>query len=216
MPTVVHSPLAGDHKPKLKNGRTPLQPKNSNSEPDIQISKPSPKPVRVTVDILASDDDKENHLHHSIRATPPPPIPISKLIQPIDSSLAEELSAMRKRMERLRLEREKTEKMLKEREMLLDLRMKELQLRGEAQMMLELEVDRLYRLKELHSYSMRISPIRSLRDKEQERRTSQCYDEEEVMEDGSSRLQRGNESPCCSSTSSNSISTPMAAVAVVV
>ncbi|CAN1303235.1 hypothetical protein LINPERPRIM_LOCUS25772 [Linum perenne] len=208
MPTVVHSPLAGDHKPKLKNGRTPLQPKNSNSEPDIQISKPSPKP--------ASDDDKENHLHHSIRATPPPPIPISKLIQPIDSSLAEELSAMRKRMERLRLEREKTEKMLKEREMLLDLRMKELQLRGEAQMMLELEVDRLYRLKELHSYSMRISPIRSLRDKEQERRTSQCYDEEEVMEDGSSRLQRGNESPCCSSTSSNSISTPMAAVAVVV
>ncbi|CAN1303236.1 hypothetical protein LINPERPRIM_LOCUS25772 [Linum perenne] len=61
---------------------------------------------------------------------------------------------MRKRMERLRLEREKTEKMLKEREMLLDLRMKELQLRGEAQMMLELEVDRLYRLKELHSYSM--------------------------------------------------------------
>ncbi|CAN1820762.1 hypothetical protein LINPERHAP1_LOCUS29231 [Linum perenne] len=209
MPTVVHSPLAGDHKPKLKNGRTPLQPKNSNSEPDIQISKPSPKPVRVTVDILASDDDKENHLHHSI-------LPISKLIQPIDSSLAEELSAMRKRMERLRLEREKTEKMLKEREMLLDLRMKELQLRGEAQMMLELEVDRLYRLKELHSYSMRISPIRSLRDKEQERRTSQCYDEEEVMEDGSSRLQRGNESPCCSSTSSNSISTPMAAVAVVV
>ncbi|CAN0879539.1 hypothetical protein LINGRAHAP2_LOCUS13108 [Linum grandiflorum] len=196
----VQSPLAGDRKPKPKNGRTPLQPKNSNP-----IPKPSPDPTPVKIEpvkielIPAPLEDKENHLHRPI---------VSKLVQPliIDPSLAEELSAMRKRMERLRLDGEKTEKMLQERGKVLDLQMKELEIRGEAQMMLELEVDRLFRLKELHSYSMRVSPIRSLRDKEHEkRRTSQGYDE------------GGNESPspCCSSTSSNSVSTPMAAVAVV-
>ncbi|CAI0423742.1 unnamed protein product [Linum tenue] len=60
---------------------------------------------------------------------------------------------MRKRMERLRSDREKTEKMLKERDRVLDLQMKEMEARAEAQMMMEMEVDRLFRLKELHSYS---------------------------------------------------------------
>ncbi|CAN1772022.1 hypothetical protein LINPERHAP1_LOCUS12081 [Linum perenne] len=61
---------------------------------------------------------------------------------------------MRKRMESLRLDAEKTEQMLKERGKALDLQMKTLEARGVAQIMLELEVDRLYRFKELHSYSM--------------------------------------------------------------
>ncbi|CAN1332762.1 hypothetical protein LINPERPRIM_LOCUS35847 [Linum perenne] len=60
---------------------------------------------------------------------------------------------MRKRMERLRLEREKTEKMLKEREDGDDAEPK-------------LEVDRLYRLKELHSYSMVSSGLYRLKELE--------------------------------------------------
>ncbi|CAN1772019.1 hypothetical protein LINPERHAP1_LOCUS12081 [Linum perenne] len=125
---------------------------------------------------------------------------------------------MRKRMESLRLDAEKTEQMLKERGKALDLQMKTLEARGVAQIMLELEVDRLYRFKELHSYSMvtktplqnqKISPVRSLRDKEQEKLS---HAEVTVMEDGSSRLQGGNESPCCSSSSSNSNPTQPAAV----
>ncbi|CAN1772021.1 hypothetical protein LINPERHAP1_LOCUS12081 [Linum perenne] len=202
----LESPLTGDQQPRLKSGRKPLQPKNSLTESEIQIS----KPTRI------GNENKENNQHHSyqqqqqqqplICSTPP----ASKLAELTDSSLADELTAMRKRMESLRLDAEKTEQMLKERGKALDLQMKTLEARGVAQIMLELEVDRLYRFKELHSYSMqKISPVRSLRDKEQEKLS---HAEVTVMEDGSSRLQGGNESPCCSSSSSNSNPTQPAAV----
>lgn len=47
-------------------------------------------------------------------------------------------------------EKLKTEKVLRERWMMLDLEMKEMVKRGEIQKQLELEVDRLYRLKEIN------------------------------------------------------------------
>ncbi|CAI0474775.1 unnamed protein product [Linum tenue] len=209
----LQSPVTGDQKSRLNSGRKPLQPKNS--EP-VQIST---KPLPLLPDLrkvnfgVSSGGGKENQNLGLVYDTPPAS---KKLIQqpsipPIDSSLAEELSVMRKRMERLRSDREKTEKMLKERDRVLDLQMKEMEARAEAQMTMEMEVDRLFRLKELHTYSMTISPLRSLRDKEQERKLSRRYDEKKMVEEeqGSSGLQqRGNDSPCCSSTSSNSISTP--------
>ncbi|KAL4310428.1 hypothetical protein GQ457_01G035880 [Hibiscus cannabinus] len=83
------------------------------------------------------------------------------------ASLAEELSGLRKKMERLRLDKEKTEKMLKGREGVLLLQMKEMEERGQIQRQLEIQVDRLFRLKELKSYCMRISPLKSLREKQQ-------------------------------------------------
>jgi len=52
-------------------------------------------------------------------------------------------------MERLRSDKEKTEKMLKEREALLDAKMKEMEEKSEIQKNLEIQVDRLFRLKEL-------------------------------------------------------------------
>lgn len=76
------------------------------------------------------------------------------MVEALDASLAEELSTIRKKMERVRLDREKTEKMLEEREKVLDFKMKEMEERGLVQKILEMEVDRLFRLKELHSYSM--------------------------------------------------------------
>lgn len=72
----------------------------------------------------------------------------------MDSSLAEELSAIRKKLERQREDRERTERMLKERDLALETKMRELELRGEVQRRLEIELDRLYRLKQLHSQSM--------------------------------------------------------------
>ncbi|AED90409.1 hypothetical protein ISN45_At05g000940 [Arabidopsis thaliana x Arabidopsis arenosa] len=86
----------------------------------------------------------------------------------IDASLAEELSAFKKKLERLREDRESTEKLLKERDEAMDLHMSHLLQRGETQKSLEIQVDRLFRLKELHAYSSKISPIRSLRAKEQQ------------------------------------------------
>lgn len=65
---------------------------------------------------------------------------------------------MRKKLERLRLDREKTEKMLRERDLVLESQMKEIERRGEVQKTLEIEVDKLYRLKQLHiSCMVRIS-----------------------------------------------------------
>jgi len=56
---------------------------------------------------------------------------------------------MKKKLERLRTDKEKTEKMLKEREALLDAKMKEMEEKSEIQKNLEIQVDRLFRLKEL-------------------------------------------------------------------
>ncbi|CAB82761.1 hypothetical protein [Arabidopsis thaliana] len=71
----------------------------------------------------------------------------------IDASLAEELSAFKKKLERLREDRESTEKLLKERDEAMDLHMSHLLQRGETQKSLEIQ---------------KISPIRSLRAKEQQ------------------------------------------------
>ncbi|GMP25766.1 hypothetical protein CsSME_00002466 [Camellia sinensis var. sinensis] len=58
------------------------------------------------------------------------------------------------KIERLRLDREKTEKMLRERHLVMETNLKEMVKRGEVQKLLEIEVDRLFRLKELKSSCM--------------------------------------------------------------
>jgi hypothetical protein len=110
----------------------------------VQILKPKQEWIEFSV---VKDSKKENHPIYTTT-------PTKSIIEPLDSSLAEELSAIKKKLERLRLDRERTEKMLKEREMVMDLQMKELEQRGEVQKRLEIQVDILYRLKELQSYSM--------------------------------------------------------------
>ncbi|KAJ4832554.1 hypothetical protein Tsubulata_000117 [Turnera subulata] len=168
----LQSPLTGDKKPRPGPGRKPLQPKNTNSPanptptPDTPLSKL--KQGWIEIPSVGGDSNKENH---PVYATPPPPAKQQQqVVESLDVSLAEELSAIRQKLERLRLDKERTEKMLKEREVALDLKMKEILQRGEAQKRLEIEVDRLYRLKQLQSYTTRISPIRSLREKEHEKK----------------------------------------------
>ncbi|KAF3943924.1 hypothetical protein ACB098_09G093100 [Castanea mollissima] len=159
MPTP-RFPVAGDHKLRPKSGRTPLQQLNSPAN-HVTDSSSHTKPAKQTqIEICIADADqsnKENILH---RPT-------------LDASLAEELSAMRKKMERLRSDRERTEKMLRERDLMLEMKMKEVEERGEIQKSLEIELDRLYRLKQLQSQSVRVSTIRSLREKEQVKKSSE-------------------------------------------
>lgn len=142
----LQSPLTGDERLRPKSCRKPLQPKNSPVNPLTQLQTLKPKQEWIEFSVV-KDSNKENH---PIFTT----TPTKSTIEPLDSSLAEELSVIKKKLERLRLDRERTEKMLKEREMVMDLQMKELEQRGEVQKRLEIEVDRLYRLKELQSYSM--------------------------------------------------------------
>ncbi|KAJ0612460.1 hypothetical protein HanHA300_Chr01g0027731 [Helianthus annuus] len=72
-------------------------------------------------------------------------------MEQFEVSLADELTVIREKMERLKADKEKTEKMLRERELMMERKMKELDQRGEIQKAFEIEVDRLYRLNELRS-----------------------------------------------------------------
>ncbi|KAH6824733.1 hypothetical protein C2S53_009706 [Perilla frutescens var. hirtella] len=141
-------------------GRKPLQPRNSSSSPLDTNPKPKPKPN-------LDENNKENVHNYSTPAKKEKEhhFQISELL---DASLAEELSAIRQKLERLRIDKDKTDEMLRGRSLLLDSQMKELVDRGVLQKQLEIEVDRLFRLKEIKlSCCKSMSPIRSLRQKEQ-------------------------------------------------
>ncbi|CAA7051151.1 unnamed protein product [Microthlaspi erraticum] len=145
---------------KSSSGRKALQPRNiflvpaDNDHLNLNLKKPNKAPLLV----LCKDKDKEVN-HHLL-----------PLVQSIDASLAEELGAFKKKLERLREDRERTEKLLDERDVAMDLHLNHLLLRGDFQKTLEIQVDRLFRLKELHAYTSKISPIRSLRAKEHDKR----------------------------------------------
>ncbi|XP_050383557.1 uncharacterized protein LOC126800271 [Argentina anserina] len=165
MQALQHHPLAGDHILRPKSGRTPLKPVNSPATPvnAAPVTKTKP-PAQECINIsLFGPSNKENG-----------PVYGAQMIETeaMDASLAEELSAIRKKLERIRMDRERTEKMLKEREAMLDLKMKEIENRGQVQKMVEIDVDRVFRLNQLHSYTIRVSPIRSLREKEQQKKAT--------------------------------------------
>ncbi|XP_034694473.1 high mobility group B protein 13 isoform X2 [Vitis riparia] len=155
MPTA-RFPVAGTQKLRTKIGRKPLRPRNISADLDSVQIKAKPEWIDIS---RVADSNKENH---PVYATP-------VKMESFDASLAEELSAVRKRRERLKIEGDKVEKMLRERDLVMGMWMKEVKQRGEEQKKLEMEVDRLYRLKELRS-AVRISPIRPLREREREKK----------------------------------------------
>ncbi|KAB2621800.1 high mobility group B protein 6 [Pyrus ussuriensis x Pyrus communis] len=162
--------IAGNQIVRPRSGRTPLQLKNTPATPtnsDVKI-----KPVQQLIGV-GDDSNKENR-----------PIYVTPVkIEAMDASLAEELSAIRKKMERMKSDRERTEKMLKERDLMMEMQTKELENRGQIQRMLEIELDRIYRLNQLHVRSIRVSPIRSLREKEKEKKTAEWPSQEVEAED---------------------------------
>lgn len=141
---------AKDEKLRPRSGRTPLKPINSPVTPITATKlKPKTKPEQECIDKNQNQNQIPAAADLNKEETENKPVTNMKSL---DTSLAEELSAIRKKLERLRLEKERTEKMLDEREVILDMQMKGLQNRGEIQKMLEIEVDRLYRLNQLKSY----------------------------------------------------------------
>ncbi|KMT06510.1 hypothetical protein BVRB_7g156840 isoform B [Beta vulgaris subsp. vulgaris] len=168
---ATEPPTASPHLRHPKpGGRKPLQPKNNffithknhNNPPKSTPSKINhqPKPHISSPNSPINDSNKENW----------DPTPNIKLLEAMDASLAQELTAVKHKLERLKLEREKTDKMLQDRARFLQVQLIELHHRGEFQKELEIEVDRLYRLKQLKLASTRMSPIRSLREKELEKK----------------------------------------------
>ncbi|KAL2899768.1 High mobility group B protein 6 [Bienertia sinuspersici] len=93
----------------------------------------------------------------------------NKDIQLMDASLAEELTAVKRKLERLKSDKDKTRELLQQRDRVLEVQMTELLDRGQFQKELEIEVDRLYRLKHLKLACLRKSPIKSLRERQMEK-----------------------------------------------
>ncbi|EXB74397.1 hypothetical protein L484_004216 [Morus notabilis] len=189
-------PVTGDQKLRPKSARKPLQPKNIPANPVVvfdfaKTAKPDQECVKIS---LLSN--KENQPAFSSPAK----------IESFDTSLAEELSAIKKKLERLKADREKTEKMLRERDMILDLQTKEIESRGEIQKKLEIEVDRLYRLNQLHSQSLRFSPIRSLREKERAKKGTESESQESKSKDREDSVCQSSPPELISSASSEIIS----------
>ncbi|KAK8663689.1 hypothetical protein V6N13_083496 [Hibiscus sabdariffa] len=161
------------------SARKPLQPKNTAAanvnfvvvpKQGSKTKQVNSKPKQEHCPDDVSNKENTNHHHPKTMYSTPTAAKKNKKMEEaldLDYSLAEELSAMRKRLERLRSDKEKTERMLKEKDTVLDLQMKDMEERGRFQKQLEMEVDRLFRLKELKSYCMRISPIKSLRERQQ-------------------------------------------------
>ncbi|XP_042023370.1 high mobility group B protein 6-like isoform X2 [Salvia splendens] len=177
---VARSPISGHkmhHRPS--SGRKPLQPKNSPATPSATNLKPNPNPNPNPnhAAVFWSEIDQSNK--ENIYSTPVKKERIQFQIEfdSFDASLAEELNAIREKVERLRIDKEKTDKMLRERALLLDSQMKEIVDRGMLQKQLEIEVDRLFRLKEIKLSCKSVSPIRSLRQKEQAKRMNQQQDQ---------------------------------------
>ncbi|KAI3742797.1 hypothetical protein L1987_60493 [Smallanthus sonchifolius] len=169
----VQSPVTGTHLIRPKSGRRPLQPIRSTTnaptlpnqiiyqKSNIEYSdKENPKQNKKP-DLTSNLDQNRCSISKNDAA----PVPIEQF----EVSLADELCAIRQKMERLRSDKEKTEKMLRERKVMMEMKMKEILHRCEIQKALEIEVDRLYRLNQLRSLCDRMVPIRSLREKEQEK-----------------------------------------------
>ncbi|OVA13707.1 hypothetical protein BVC80_1767g30 [Macleaya cordata] len=175
---------------KQKTNRKPLQPKNFPANPtDDDLVKRKLKKQWIEIS-LTGNSNKENHpaiattpankQSHQI-ATPltnkQGPDQIAKIpmkIESFDSSLAEELSVIRRKFERLRLEKEKTERMLRERDLVLETEMKRMENRGKAQRELEIQVERLQRLNDLRSFCIRASRIQSLREIEEAKKIKEA------------------------------------------
>ncbi|KAL8141057.1 hypothetical protein V2J09_007078 [Rumex salicifolius] len=172
------TPLNGSLWPKATGRRVPLHPKNTPS--NNNNSKIAQSNLKKFIPICpANFNNKENRPDFA----PPATDTDSEVeVSPMDASLAEELDAVRKRLERLRMDRNTTERMLRLRDRVFEIRLQDFMLRGEFQKQLEVEVDRLYRLKQLQFHSMRVSPIKSLRERELQERTQEYPSQTGVTE----------------------------------
>ncbi|KAI4324539.1 hypothetical protein MLD38_030022 [Melastoma candidum] len=193
------------------NGRRPLRPVNSNrSGTNVEAATPAGKGItnaKLVKPLLAgSEFGKENENRRGTRGGCEAKASMVKEMEEEQGmgsafSLEEELMAVRKKMERMRVDRERTERLLDERLAMLDAKIRELDEMGEVQKLLEMEVDRLYRLKQLKStFASKVAPMKSLREMEQNRKS-------EAGSESASWEVKLEESPRSSVASAKSIST---------
>lgn len=149
---AAQSPNSGNQIHHPKTVRKPLQLKNSPATPinNANLIKSNRKPRQwiEIIDVADHDSNKEN-IPPNFASPGKGKTESRKVEEALDASLADELNSIREKLHRMKLDKEKTEKILSDRATVLDIQMKELLVRGEEQKQMEIEVDRLFRLKEL-------------------------------------------------------------------
>lgn len=134
--------------------RRPLQPRNVVQPPASEFQQ---KPKLIAIRIprpIGGGAGKENCLFLSTKPELEPELKPEKEEGLKETSLAEELAAIRKRRERLREERDWTEKELRNKDMMMQRWAMEMEKWAEEQRNLELELRLLIKLQDLRSSSM--------------------------------------------------------------
>ncbi|XP_020600170.1 high mobility group B protein 6-like [Phalaenopsis equestris] len=150
--------------------RKPLQPRNTPANPVIELpSKPTSSneipSFKLKTAVLGSKENTE-----ITTALPLPAMASGDFLPPADAlSLAEELGAARRLKERLRLEREKTETILRDKDLVLEKEAREAERRELEHIELEVKLQSLLHLFELRSL-LRFDTISSLRQQEEDKR----------------------------------------------
>ncbi|KAG9448404.1 hypothetical protein H6P81_014532 [Aristolochia fimbriata] len=163
--TAARVPTQVDQVPlkKGKRSRNALKPKNAPAtEPNALPLPPSKSPLKAFVDL-----GKEN-----LRALSSPANygkEVGLKTKESKQSLAHELLDLQKKLEQMRIEKDKTEELLKERDEMLKRKEEELESRGREQEKLQKELNKLQKLKEFKP-SLNIPVVQSLREKEQEKK----------------------------------------------
>lgn len=85
-----------------------------------------------------------------------------------ERSLADELKEVKRKLKHLRIEKEKTEELLKERDAIIKSKEEELENRAKEHEKLQKEIKKLQKLKEFNP-TMNLPVVKSLREKEQEK-----------------------------------------------
>ncbi|KAI0531339.1 hypothetical protein KFK09_000892 [Dendrobium nobile] len=159
----------------------PLQPRNTPVTLAIELpAKPASfRAIPPFKQTRLEPDDKENS--EVTTALPLPAMASSDFLLPAEAlSLSEELEAARRQKERLRLEREKTETMLREKDLVLENEAREAEMRDLQHIEVEMKLQSLLRLIELRSL-LRFETISSLRKQEEDKRKEKLLMEQNCV-----------------------------------
>ncbi|KAK6935498.1 High mobility group box domain, partial [Dillenia turbinata] len=146
------------------NGRRALKQKDpSANEANILAGKLSQISPALSIPALEGTD-KENH-----ESLTQPKKTKSKQTKHQQSSFEKEVQDLKEKLQQMRLEKEKTEELLKERDEMLKQKEEELETRIKEQEKLQMELKKLQKMKEFKP-TMIFPIVQSLRDKEQEKK----------------------------------------------
>ncbi|KAJ6933729.1 hypothetical protein NC651_008968 [Populus alba x Populus x berolinensis] len=160
---------------KSRNNRKALKQKNpSTNESNIMVQKLSETSTATVLSPSDTDPSKENHASHSQPRSSPKKgkskAAKAKQNKEASASLFEkDFQEMQEMLQQLKLEKEKTEVLLKEKDDMLKAKDEEIEIKGKEQQKMKMELKKLQKLKEFKP-TMTLSFVQAMNDKEQDKK----------------------------------------------